>query len=191
MLPLKGENLLDMQDHPIPETQPTSSLMSSRHTDQSGQDVESRPPRLLSCFPWLRKKPDASERPVVESPTYKERTWVQRKLLRKPTMRLDLSTREYRIRKVDLGRPGSFRSSGSIHSSDEFKQSRRMSAANSVASRRSSGSCDRSQRRRSSGKGGSNIEAMAAALAAETKSNRQFLREMKRADKKGRKESGQ
>jgi hypothetical protein len=44
--------------------------------------------------------------------------------------------------------------------------------------------------RRSSGKGDSNIEAMAAVLAAERKSNRQFLREMKRADKKGEKNKG-
>jgi serine/threonine protein kinase len=159
------------------QTQPTSSLMSSAHTDELIQDAESRSSRLRSCFPWLHRERYASEPPVVESHIYKKSTWVQRKLLRKPTMRLDLSTREYRIRKYDLGRPGSFRSSGSVHSSNEFKQSRRMSGGSAAS-------------RRSSGKGDSNIEAMAAVLAAERKSNRQFLREMKRADKKGEKNKG-
>jgi hypothetical protein len=159
------------------QTQPTSSLMSSAHTDELIQDAESRSSRLRSCFPWLNRERYASEPPVVESHIYKKSTWVQRKLLRKPTMRLDLSTREYRIRKYDLGRPGSFRSSGSVHSSNEFKQSRRMSGGSAAS-------------RRSSGKGDSNIEAMAAVLAAERKSNRQFLREMKRADKKGEKNKG-
>lgn len=157
-------------------TSTAGTLMASRSTNESdAADAERQsPPRFLSFFPWRKKNPELpnSPSPVVEGRRYKERTWIQRKLLGKATMSLDLSTRSFRIRKYDLGSPGSFQSGGSVHSSDEFG---RRQSYNSAGSRRSSRNSD------------SNLEAMAATLAAEAMSNRKFLRELKR-DKGEKKE---
>lgn len=145
-----------------------SSLQSSRRTNASDPETERRSPRALSFFPWRREALQGQE-----SPSYRERTWVQRALLRKPTMSLDISSKAYRTRKRDLGGSGSFRSNASVYSDEEVAP-----AAGRRQSHSSQGS-DRPQRRRSSGANStSHIEAMAAALAAEAKSNKQFLREM-------------
>lgn len=150
------------------ETQATSNTCTNSSSDQGSERQARRRNRFLF---WRRKPSENPEAPIVDR-TYQERTWIQRNFLRKATMRLDLSTRSFRVRQYDLGRPGSFRSSDSFRT-NEGGASRRPSM-------NSNGSGEFSQRRRSSGKSDKNIEAMAATLAAEAKSNREFLREMKR-----------
>ena len=157
------------------QTQATASngsgLTSSRIIHASDADTETKSQRCILFFPWLRKRSESPDAPnSVVDRSYQKRTWVQRNLLRKATMRLDLSTRSFRMQKYDLGNPGSFRSSsGSIQGTGHVGRRPSQNSSGSFTSRR-----------RSSGKSDSNIEAMAAVLAAEAKSNRKILRELKR-----------